>query len=156
MGNCGTIYLYVLFFCVKVSTLTILYICRWYEFYVLGFIVCFVHVGLFAHLPLQPPFLNPYCDFYVMIMWTYQMKEQVLMKRASFELICSFRWGFLLYAKGNNRVHFLRWLLGGAVSPELLVDLKEEPSHKGESLVCLFKLFTRRASINDGSLCQVN
>ena len=50
----STIYL-CCFLCVKVSTLSILYICRWYELYVLGLMVCFVHDGLFAHLPLQPP-----------------------------------------------------------------------------------------------------
>lgn len=38
-------------FCVKVSTLTMLYICRWYEISVLGFIVRLVPDGLFAHLP---------------------------------------------------------------------------------------------------------
>lgn len=65
----STIYLYVLFFCVKVSTLTILYICRWYElFLVLGFTVCFVHDGLFAHLPLKPPPQFILWWFYVTIM----------------------------------------------------------------------------------------
>jgi len=86
----STMYLCVFFFCVKVSTLTILYICRWYELYVLGFIVCFVHDGLFAHLPLQLP--SPQSIlwwFYVMMMWTYQMKEHVSMQQASFELKCS-------------------------------------------------------------------
>lgn len=119
----STMYLCVFFFCVKVSTLTILYICRWYELYVLGFIVCFVHDGLFAHLPLQLP--SPQSIlwwFYVMMMWTYQMKERVLMQQASFELKCRILMRvFLLYAKGNTRVDLLRWLLGGAISPELLV-----------------------------------
>lgn len=84
----STIYLYVSFFSVsKVSTWTILYICRWYELYVLGFIVCcFVHDGLFAHLPLQLPPQSILWWFYVTMMWTYQMKEHVLMQQASFEL----------------------------------------------------------------------
>lgn len=54
----GSIALYICmccFFCVKVSTLIILYICRWYELYVFWFIVRFVNDGLFAHLPLLLP-----------------------------------------------------------------------------------------------------
>lgn len=39
------------------------------NFYVVGFIVCFIHDGLFAHLPLQLPPLKPYRgDFFVMMM----------------------------------------------------------------------------------------
>lgn len=125
----GSIALYIcvcrFFFCVKVSTLTILYICRWYELYVLGFMVCFVHDGLFAHLPLQLPSQSILWWFYVMMMWTYQMKERVLMQQASFELKCSilmrvFFFFFLLYAKGNTSVD-PGWCFGGALSPKLLV-----------------------------------
>lgn len=100
----GSIALYICmccFFCVKVSTLTILYRSRWYELYVLGFIVCFVHDGLFAHLPLQPPPpLNPYCDFYVMMVWTYQMKECVLMHH--FNLNAAYWWGFFTVCKEEH------------------------------------------------------
>lgn len=77
-----------------------LYIWRWYEISVLGFIVRLVPYGLFAHLPLRP-----YCDdFALLMMLTYQTKDHILMQDESFELKCTIDFYFLLYAKRNTSV----------------------------------------------------
>lgn len=76
------------------------------NFYVLGFIVCFVHDGLFAHLPLQLPLPQSILWWFnVMMMWTYRMKEHVLMQQASFEPKCSindFFFFFFTVCKGEH------------------------------------------------------
>lgn len=82
------------------------------KFLFYGFIVCFVHDGLFAHLLLQLPPQYMLWLFHIMMMWTYQMKEYVLMQQASFEPQCSIDdlvVVFLLYARGNTSID-LGWV----------------------------------------------
>lgn len=60
-------------FCVKVSTLTLLYICRWNE--ICFRVYCWVNDGLFAHLPLHLfPVQFILCWFYV-VMVQEEMQE---------------------------------------------------------------------------------
>lgn len=86
----STIYLYVLFI-FSVSKCPPYLYCTYADdmkFYVVGFI-CFVHDGLFAHLPLQLPLRFILWWFYVMIMSTYQMKEHDLMQQSIIWTQCS-------------------------------------------------------------------
>lgn len=98
----GRIALYICmccFLCVKVSTLTILYICRWYELYVLGFYCLFCTWWLIC-TPTSPAPPSPTSQsmlwwFYVMMVWTYQMKEHL-------NLNAAYRWGFFTVCKWEH------------------------------------------------------
>lgn len=65
---------------------------------------------LHTYLSSPPPPVDPYCgDFYVTMLWTYQMKERLLMQQASFELKCSILMSFFVF-NGNTSVD-VGWFL---------------------------------------------
>lgn len=118
----GTIYLYVLFIPCH-SRVHLNYIVNMQTIWNFCFMVlmCVLYMMAYLHTYFFSPSLwSMLWLFHVMMIWTYQMKEYVLMQQASNEPQCSIDDLFVFFYCMKNVD--LGWVFfGGAISPELLV-----------------------------------